>query len=68
MNTFIPLLSQTTQAASYDLTTGGWIIMVLSVGFVTGLLGWCIWRVTRESSSNKLHSPQDIDTRDLNET
>ncbi len=29
------------------MTTGGWITMILSVGFVTGLLGWCIYRVLR---------------------
>ncbi len=28
-----------------SLTLGGWIVMLLSVGFVTGLLGWCLWRV-----------------------
>lgn len=27
------------------MTTGGWITMVLSVGFVTGLFIWCVWRV-----------------------
>jgi hypothetical protein len=29
------------------MTTGGWITMILSVGFVTGLFGWCIYRVLR---------------------
>jgi hypothetical protein len=67
MNNLILLLAQETQPINYDLTPGGWIIMLLSVGFVTGLMGWCIWRVTRESSPAKLHTPQDIDTRDLNE-
>lgn len=46
------------------MTIGGWIIMILSIGFVTGLFGWCIWRVLRESSPQKLHAPADIDTRD----
>jgi hypothetical protein len=27
------------------MTTAGWIIMLLSVGSVTILFGWCIWRV-----------------------
>lgn len=29
------------------MTTGGWITMILSVGFVTVLFGWCIYRVLR---------------------
>lgn len=27
------------------MTTGGWITMLISVGFVTGLFAYCIWRV-----------------------
>jgi hypothetical protein len=27
------------------MTTGGWIVMTLSVGFVTGLFAWCLYRV-----------------------
>jgi hypothetical protein len=27
------------------MTTGGWITMIVSVGFVTGLFCYCIWRV-----------------------
>lgn len=27
------------------MTTGGWINLVLSVGFVTGLFVYCVWRV-----------------------
>jgi len=26
------------------MTPGGWIVMTLSVGFVTALFGWCLWR------------------------
>lgn len=29
------------------MTTAGWITMFLSVGFVTGLFGYCVWRVLR---------------------
>jgi hypothetical protein len=61
------LLAQMTQPARFDLTPGGWIIMLLSVGFVTSLLAFCIWRVTRESSASKVPAPQEVDTRDLNE-
>ncbi len=27
------------------MTPGGWINLILSVGFVTGLLSWCLWRM-----------------------
>lgn len=30
------------------MTTGGWINLILSVGFVTVLFAWCIWRILRE--------------------
>ncbi len=29
------------------MTTGGWINLILSVGFVTCLFGYCIYRVLR---------------------
>jgi hypothetical protein len=29
------------------MTTGGWINLILSVGFVATLFLWCIWRVLR---------------------
>lgn len=29
------------------MTTGGWINLILSVGFVTTLFVWCIYRVLR---------------------
>lgn len=29
------------------MTPGGWIVMTLSVGFVTTLFGWCLWRTLR---------------------
>jgi hypothetical protein len=64
MNSFIPLLAQT----GYELTAGGWTVMLLSVGFVTSLLLWCVSRVLRESSTAKIHDPRELDTGDLNET
>ena len=27
------------------MTIGGWIVMGLSVGSVTALFAWCLWRV-----------------------
>jgi len=29
------------------MNIGGWIIMLLSVGTVSLLFGWCIWKVLR---------------------
>lgn len=50
------------------MTTGGWVIMLLSVGFVTTLLAWCIWKVvTTPESARHLHSPADIDTHDTHD-
>ena len=68
----LPLLAQATTTpidTSYNLTPGGWITMILSVGFVVGLLGWCIRRVFSESRPDKVHAPldADVDTRDTNE-
>ncbi len=27
------------------MSIGGWINLILSLGFVLGLFGWCIWRL-----------------------
>lgn len=38
------------------MTLGGWINMLLSVGFVTGLFLWCIIRVvTTKDEGEKMH-------------
>jgi hypothetical protein len=50
------------------MTIGGWIMMVLAVGSVTGLLGRCIYRVTTTpGSTTHLHSQADIETPDLDD-
>jgi len=49
---------------SYRLSAGGWIIMILSVGFVTGLMIWCVRRVLTESTTQKLHSQTEIEPPD----
>mgnify|MGYP000421619327 CR=1 FL=1 len=69
MNTLTPCLLAQTAAptGNYALTPAGWVTMALSVGFVTFLLGWCIWKVRRESSPEKLQGPLEIDTRDTQE-
>jgi hypothetical protein len=37
------------------MTTGGWINLVLSVGFVTGLFTYCIIRVLRGPGEKAEH-------------
>jgi hypothetical protein len=47
------------------MTLGGWIIMTLSVSFVTGLLLWSVARVLRTPEATKhVHSQVDIDPED----
>ncbi len=47
------------------MTTGGWILLVLSVGFVSCLTFYCFYRVfTTPHSEEHLHAPLDIDTQD----
>jgi hypothetical protein len=29
------------------MSPGGWVVMVVSIGFVLGLVVWCYWRVLR---------------------
>ena len=50
------------------MTLGGWIIMLLSVGSVTGLLGWCVYKVLiTPGSTERIHSQADIETPDVEE-
>ncbi len=50
------------------MTLGGWITMILSVGFVTGLLAWCLFKVmTTPGTSEHLHSQVDIDPHDADD-
>lgn len=47
------------------MTVGGWITMILSVGLVTGLLVWSVWRVVQTPGATRhIHSPADIETKD----
>jgi len=46
------------------MTTGGWINMIVSVGLVTALFGWCVFRVLfGKPKPGHLHG-MDIDTGD----
>lgn len=50
------------------MNQGGWIIMALSVGFVTVLLVWCIFKVvSTPGSTEHLHTQADIPTPDIEE-
>ena len=42
---FLLQASSTGPVASTDLTSGGWAFMLLSVGFVVCLVGWCFYKV-----------------------
>jgi hypothetical protein len=35
------------------MTPGGWINLILSVGFVTGLLAWCLRRMLACAKSDR---------------
>jgi len=49
------------------MSTGGWITMILSVGFVVTMFGWSMGKVLfGKEPSEKLHSLDSIDTRDTN--
>ena len=38
------------------MTTGGWIIMLISVGGVVALLTWCVYKgITTPGEASKLH-------------
>ena len=50
------------------MTTGGLLIMILSVGTVTVLFGWCIWKVlTIPAETEKLHGSGPQQTPDMEE-
>lgn len=62
---FVQLAGATRPASTgWELNFWGWLTMLLSVGFVTGLLAWCSYRVLRESRPQKVHPPAEVDTRD----
>jgi hypothetical protein len=49
------------------MTTGGWITMLLSVGFVVTIFGWSMSKVLfGKEPTEKLHSLDSIDTQDSN--
>ena len=47
------------------MTPAGWIIMFLSVGSMTVLFVWCIYRVLTSAPPERLHGIEDIDLPDV---
>ena len=37
------------------MTTGGWINLILSVGFVTTLFSWCVYKVLTQPEKPEHH-------------
>jgi hypothetical protein len=50
------------------MTTGGWINMLLSVGFVTCLFVYCVTRVLRGPGAKKEHELAHVEPLDEEET
>jgi len=50
------------------MTTAGWIFMICSIGIVVSLVTFCFYRVLSQpestDTSDTMHAPLDIDTRD----
>lgn len=50
------------------MSWGGWTVMLISVGGVVLLFGWCIWKVlTTKGETEHLHG-FEVDPPDLVET
>ena len=50
------------------MTTGGLLIMIASVGTVTVLFGWCIWKVlTTPAETERVHGSGAQRTPDMDE-
>jgi hypothetical protein len=49
------------------MTTGGWFVMILSVGAATGFFAFCIARVLMAKDAAKTHSADEPDDVDLEE-
>lgn len=47
------------------MTTGGWLVMILSVGAATGFFIFCITRVLKAKDAAKEHSPDEADDVDF---
>jgi len=51
---------------SYELTTAGWVFMLVSCGSMVIWTAWCYFRVlTTPDTAEHMHATLDIDTHDL---
>jgi hypothetical protein len=47
------------------MNPAGWLLMILSCGFVLTLVVFCYWRVLRTPKpAEHMHAPLEIDTHD----
>ena len=50
------------------MTAGGWFMMIMSVGGITVLLAWCVYKViATPGATGHVHSQADIKPRDREE-
>lgn len=49
------------------MTPGGWFVMIVSVGSVTGLFLWCLWMVLKDPGEAKRLHGFEIETPDEKE-
>ncbi len=65
MNVWLSALAQT-ESATEELTVSGAVVMLLSIGLVLALSGFCMWRILSEKRAEEHHHvPPDIDTHDV---
>jgi hypothetical protein len=51
------------------MTVHGWVVMIISMGFVVFLFAYCFLRVlTTPGSRDRLHGALDVDTGDTENT
>jgi hypothetical protein len=44
------------------MTIGGWIVMTVALGGMSGLLAWCVYRVlSKPSATEHVHSTLEMD-------
>ena len=65
MTAWQPLIAQADTPIA-QLTVSGAVVMLLSVGLVLALSGFCFWKIlTEPQPSEHHHAPLEVDTHDL---